>query len=586
MLEIGRQFGLYVIKEEISSTEGRISCKAEDPFFNREVQLKLFSPDVFGGDQNLYLMEGLLEKLAVLNHPSIAPLYDSGIEDLLFYYTTASYSGGSLAELPQALPGEALLKLLGELAQALVYAAEQQVEQGQINAEQLYFAADGRVVIADFGIDLGIRELFSTDDLRSYSATSKTLHSLGELILQLGLGGPLLEGVSDAERIAQLESEPLQQLAARLLTEEACFHSYHELLDALSEHVELDQPDAGELPEAQYAELVGGHPDEPGPVVEPTEQAVAEVRRLVAENNSLQQSLDTLIYEQNQAENLKKENARKLRAAQAEVAKAREEANVAWELVAGQKLTRWRPAQWAVGGFVIGFLLSGSYGYYFNQQTRDELLAKLKQQEELIRTAAWRNPQPVEATAAAAKPAPAVQNQPAKLAVATPVEQQAKQWWPAGEEFSPSAAIPLNEIKAALQLEKVEAFTSGITAGLRNEVENLVRDWASSWSQQDLQTYFSLYSESYRPELGRSQEQWRELRKSRLTRPQWIRVQVDDLEVRQLEDNFIQVKLKQTYRSDVYQDQIHKSLNLIRENGQWRIFKERSLGMVTDIVGG
>jgi hypothetical protein len=585
MLEIGRQFGLYVITEEISSAEGRASCKAEDPFFNREVLLKLFSPEVFGGDQNLCLMESLLEQLAALDHPSIAPLYDSGIEDLLFYYTTASYSGGSLAELSQALPADALLKLLGELAQALVYAAEQMVEHGPLRAEQLFYSADGRAVIADFGVEQGIRQLFPGEGQEAAGVT-ETLRSLGEVTLQLGLGGPLLDGVSDAERIAQLESETLQQLATRLLAAEGSFGSYQDLLDALGEHVELDEQTAAEQPESQYAELVGGHQEEDQPVAEPSEQAVVEVRRLVAENNSLQQSLDQLIIEKTQAENRSKDRARKLKAAQTEVEKAREEANVAWELVAGQKLTRWRPAQWAVGGFVIGFLLSGSYGYYFNQQTRDELMAKLKQQEELIRTAAWRKPEPVAAPAVAVQADPPVGNQPVQVTVATPDEQQPNQWWPAGEEFSPSAAIPLAQIKATLGMQQVEEFTSGISEGLRGEVESLVRDWASSWSQQDLQTYFAHYSESYRPELGRSQDEWRRLRKSRLTRPQWIRVQVDDLEVRQLEDNFIQVRLRQTYRSNVYQDQIHKSLNLIRENGQWRIFKERSLGMVTDIVGG
>ncbi|WP_303722678.1 hypothetical protein [Malonomonas rubra] len=42
------------------------------------------------------------------------------------------------------------------------------------------------------------------------------------------------------------------------------------------------------------------------------------------------------------------------------------------------------------------------------------------------------------------------------------------------------------------------------------------------FAQQDLSGYFSAYSEQYRPELGRSQEDWREIRRTRVTRPKGI----------------------------------------------------------------
>ena len=74
-----------------------------------------------------------------------------------------------------------------------------------------------------------------------------------------------------------------------------------------------------------------------------------------------------------------------------------------------------------------------------------------------------------------------------------------------------------------------------------------------------------------------------------MTRPQWIELDIDDIRVRKVSDDRIQVKLKQHYRSDFYQDQIFKSINLIKEEGEWRILMERSLGMVAppdDIVGG
>jgi len=65
-----------------------------------------------------------------------------------------------------------------------------------------------------------------------------------------------------------------------------------------------------------------------------------------------------------------------------------------------------------------------------------------------------------------------------------------------------------------------------------------------------------------------------------LERPAWIHVFYNDLRLNFVSENHVQIKLKQTYQSDVYQDEIRKSLNLYKEEGQWRIVMERSLGPV------
>jgi len=257
---------------------------------------------------------------------------------------------------------------------------------------------------------------------------------------------------------------------------------------------------------------------------------------------------------------------------------------------------------------VLGFLLSGSFGYYYSEQTRNELLAKLKANEELIKTAAWRSTAPggpaeqqpsqvvvgsvVESGAqqlAELKPTLDAEQSPvdvqAMVLDVAPVKEVSQQWWPAGNEFSPTAAIPIEQIKAALGFQSV-VTGDGLPDSLRQEVLAVVNHWAESWSKQDLGQYFALYSENYQPELGRSQEQWRDLRRQRLTTPQYIELQLDGIRFRQIDENRIQVKLQQSYRSDFYQDRILKSINLIKENGSWRILMERSLGMIDDIVGG
>ncbi len=618
MIELGRQFGLYVIKQVVSSSDSYVCCKAEDPFFNREVALKVYPKELFAGDENLARVENLLERLAVLDHPSIAPIYDSGIEGDYYYYTSVACSDSCLAEqLTGPMSTKQVLRLAAELTQALDYALEHELGVGEISTKKIFFDNEGRAVLSDFGIDSGIRQILASsekpekgpDEVKISGSVAESLRGVGELLLSLSLGpaADLNQRIDDL--VAKVEDPQLKKLLGRfLLPGEWRFASYTELLEELAGF-------------SQLAALLQGQPDPPqsfdvfsdpseGSAELPDEQTVVEIRRLVAEKNLLQQSLDEAVYARNLAENKASEKVRDLTAAQEMITRAQEESNVAWELVAGQKSDRWRPVIWSVGGFVIGFLLSGSYGYYYSEQTRNELLAKMQANEELIKTAAWRQAEPVSVAKTEQQVTPdlaapvvtpdlplrieakpvseaeaAVKIAPSVAIVVAPVKEVSQQWWPAGNEFSPTAAIPVEQIKAALGLNAF-ATDDGLSAAIRQEVLRVVSRWADYWSSQDLGQYFSLYSENYRPELGRSQDEWRDLRRRRLTKPQFIELNIDNIRLRQIGANRIQVKMKQSYRSDFYQDRILKSINLIKENGTWRILMERSLGMVDDIVGG
>ena len=307
MIELGRQFGLYVIKEMISDSDSYVCCKAEDPFFNREVALKVYSTELFAGEDNLTSIENLLEKLAVLDHPSIAPIFDSGIEGDYYYYTTCCYYGGNLAtQLTEAMPPEQQLRLLVELAQALEYALEYQLGTGDICAENIFFDSEGRAVISNFGIEGGIKQILATseqaendrDKTEAGSSVAETLHSLGQLLLRLSLGAKadLSERIDD--QVAKVEDQQLRKLLGRfLLSGEWRFSSYTELLETLAE---FDQLTPVLKKQSKQPESFKASSDALGnatelPADEQTEQAVAEVRRLVAEKNSLQQNLDKAV---------------------------------------------------------------------------------------------------------------------------------------------------------------------------------------------------------------------------------------------------------------------------------------------------
>lgn len=626
MIESGQQFGLYVIKEVLNNSDGMVCCCAEDPFFNREVVLKVYSEEQFIAGDKLEQLEALLERLSVLDHPSIAPIYDSGLEEGYLYFTSACYVGENLAQrLTEPLAVEQALKITVELTQALAFAFTQEHEHGELNAEKVFFAADGQAVIVEFGLEHGLSKIvaadFSVNEQKELSTSvPETLRSLGWLLLHMLIGPAFNADERIDEQLARIKNTKIRSLVGRFLLPDECrFASFTELLEELTNFgVVSEQPETITVDRQLEENISDTPPTEPEvPAEDQSKEMVTEIRRLVAEKNGLQQALDKALYERNVAGNKQAEVDRRLRQAKLEIIKAKEEADVAWELVAGQKYARWRPVTWAIGGFVIGFLLSGSYGYYYSEQTRNELLAKLKANEELIKAAAWRLAEPVkgqtqavtvavgpkgETTNVIQPPGPDVaaattQNRRAVMSaedevkdlqqMATPVAEKAKHWWPAGNEFSVSAAIPIEQIRAALGLESGHV-QGGLSEVLRREVLATVQGWAESWAKQDLANYFSFYSQRYRPELGRSLQEWRAIRQSRLNRPEWIELDIDNIQVRKVGEDRIQVKMKQSYRSDYYQDEIFKSINLIKEDGQWRILMERSLGMVgtNDLVGG
>jgi hypothetical protein len=617
MIESGQQFGLYVVKDVFETDQTQACCCAEDPFFNREVTLKVYSAKPFYQGDRLEQFEAKLERLAVLDHPSIAPIYDSGLEEEFVYYTSACYAGGNLAQrLTSVLPAEEALKTIYELTEAFEYAAQQGVIQSALSAEKVCFDDNGRAVMTDFAVEQIVTEILTGKSAEADPSVvvAETLRNLGELLLKMLLGPGYSADARIDDLCAKLESARVRRLVGRfLLPGEWRFASFSELLEELRCFDEVEeQLNADASSDFKTADRLETETETNASAVQQTEKMVADVRRLVAEKNSLQQALDNALYERNLADTKLNEGQRQLAQIREEVEKVKEEANVAWELVAGQKYDRWRPAIWAMGGFLIGFVLSGSYGYYYSEQARNELMAKLQANEELIKTAAWRPAEEVQQTVekTAQELAPVIAEaddaeQSQSAAMVTEAEQQAeletiasvplipekeepRQWWPAGSEFSAAAAIPIEQIKAALGVE-AKSLQGDLPEALRREVIATVQRWAESWSRQDLSGYFSAYSENYRPELGRSQQEWRDLRRSRVTRPEWIELNLDDIRLRKISDDRIQVKLRQSYRSDFYQDQILKSINLIREQGEWRILMERSLGMVDpheDIIGG
>jgi len=115
--------------------------------------------------------------VAKLDHINIMPIYEYGEQNGIAYLVMPHLTGGNLRDLLKsrgALPFEQTLAYIEQVSSALDYAHGHKVIHRDIKPANLIFHADGRLVLADFGI---ARMLISDD-----YATEATLTSPGQLI--------------------------------------------------------------------------------------------------------------------------------------------------------------------------------------------------------------------------------------------------------------------------------------------------------------------------------------------------------------------------------------------------------------------
>ncbi len=107
-------------------------------------------------------------------------------------------------------------------------------------------------------------------------------------------------------------------------------------------------------------------------------------------------------------------------------------------------------------------------------------------------------------------------------------------------------------------------------------VFDMVASWAGAWSAQRTDAYLSFYAQTYRPPDDLSLAHWRELRRDRISRPRRIEVEITDLEVTIPGRARARASFLQSYASDDYRDSVRKILELVLEDGQWKIQVERT----------
>jgi len=109
-----------------------------------------------------------------------------------------------------------------------------------------------------------------------------------------------------------------------------------------------------------------------------------------------------------------------------------------------------------------------------------------------------------------------------------------------------------------------------------NGIDAFVKSWASAWGQKNVEAYLAHYSSKFQTPRKISMSAWKKQRHQRLGKPAFIKIDIQDIKQKTINDSRARVVFTQKYQSNTYRDQVVKTLDLQWENGSWAIKKETS----------
>ncbi len=169
----------------------------------------------------------------------------------------------------------------------------------------------------------------------------------------------------------------------------------------------------------------------------------------------------------------------------------------------------------------------------------------------------------------------------AAAAVASAVPTKSATPAPAGAAAAPTPAAPSVATKASPPAPPAAATPTAAppapaASDPKPEILAAVSRWSKAWSARNADAYLASYAKSFDPEGKQSRSAWAEARKERVTTPKRINVDVVDPTIQMVSATEARVTFRQNYSSDTLNTRSRKTLVLIKENGDWKISRERS----------
>lgn len=144
-------FGDYQLLEEIGRGGQGIVYRARQTSLSRIVALKVIGVGSWATEKHLKRFQLEAQGAASLDCPGVVPIYETGLQTGVCYYTMKLMEGGALASIAQ-LPTRRAAELTARLANILGYAHEHGILHRDIKPGNILFDAKGQPHLADFGL--------------------------------------------------------------------------------------------------------------------------------------------------------------------------------------------------------------------------------------------------------------------------------------------------------------------------------------------------------------------------------------------------------------------------------------------------
>jgi len=154
----------YTLLEEIGRGGMGVIYKAKDNHLGRMVAYKMLPSDLRENELagKNFLREA--QAAAVLNHPNIVTIYDSGVEAGNWYITMELVEGMTIRKILDRdgkLPVNVVILIAGQLCKALDYAHKNDIVHRDVKSSNVMWTEDKQVKVMDFGLAKAIQEVLN-----------------------------------------------------------------------------------------------------------------------------------------------------------------------------------------------------------------------------------------------------------------------------------------------------------------------------------------------------------------------------------------------------------------------------------------
>ncbi len=205
---VGKTLGKYRVIEVIDQTVGTEVYKGFNPAINRYVVVNVLKAEFVANDAVLKRFLDQNDIAAKIHHPHLAPFYDYGQENGIYYRVYLFGVNGRLQENKQWFNNtEAILGLVSDLGSAVAYIHQFGYVHLNVSPGNIYLDERNKSLLGDFGIvkstDVTTANAYNSPEVRSNQPIDprSDIYSLGVLVYELLTGSP-----PDLHRIVSLRT--------------------------------------------------------------------------------------------------------------------------------------------------------------------------------------------------------------------------------------------------------------------------------------------------------------------------------------------------------------------------------------------